>query len=202
MDTWIPVLVALVSAAGAATAAVVAGRFASRTKTAELAAARILDLERRQSESRAEVYAPLIEALFRLWEIMKDGADADPERFEREVLVDVRRFNHWVQIYGSDEAVRMSLRFMQALFHDPPTQVVIRMIGDLILTARRELGYPDTSIGPVEILGMRINDIYEDEVVLRALTDPFDVVAARLGWVPPWTHGAPAESERQASELA
>lgn len=202
MGVWIPVLVALVSAVGAATAAVIAGRSASRTKAAELAAARILDLERRQSQSRAEVFEPLIEALFRVWEIAKDDAGDDADRFEREVGADLRRFIHWVSIYGSDDAVRMAQRFMQASYHDPPPHILIRMIGDLIVTARRELGYADTGIGPLEVLGMRINDVYDDEVTFRVLTDPFEVVAARLGWVPPWTRAVPAESEHQASELA
>jgi hypothetical protein len=202
MGTWIPVFVALVSAAGAATAAVIAGRSASRTKAAELAAAQLLDLERRQSESRAEVFEPLIEALFRLWEIVKDDAAEDVDRFEKEVGAHLRRFLHWVSIYGSDDAVRMALRFMQSSYHAPPPQIQIRMIGDLIVTARRELGYADTDIGPVEVLGMRINDIYDDEAMLRALTDPFEAVAAELGWVPPWTRAASVASKRHASESA
>jgi hypothetical protein len=96
----------------------------------------------------------------------------------------------------------MALHFMQASYHDPPPQIQIRMIGDLIVTARRELGYADTDIGPVEVRGMRINDIYEDEAMLRALTDPFEAVAAELDWVPPWTRAASVASKRHAGESA
>jgi hypothetical protein len=188
MSDWVtPALAAGIPAAGAVVAAVVAARSAARTKAAELRATRTLAPEHR----RAEVFEGLAEAIEEVWEIVRSGK-ADPKTFEKGPLVAIRRFMHWVQIYGSDEAVRASNRYMQALYHDVPPVISLRLMGNLIIVARRELGMPDTEIGSVDVLGFWVTDIYDDPQVYADLTEPIEGVYARHGWTPPW---ASASSE-------
>ncbi len=187
MTIWIPVIVASLSALGAVVAAAIAGRSAGRTKKAEIEASRIVELERRVSISRAEIFEPMVAALLRVWDLTSDGQTGDADAFEEAAGADIRRFMHWVQIYGSDEAVRVSLRFMQAIYHSPPPNIVMRLIGELIVVARRELGYPETDITALEVLGMRITDVYTDPEIYADLTQSLPRVFARYDWTPPWT---------------
>jgi hypothetical protein len=183
MSGWAtPAIAAGIPAAGALVAAVVAARSAARTKAAELQATRVLEPERR----RAEVFESLIEAFDQMWQITRSGKASNPAAFERGPLPVIQRFMHWVQMYGSDEAVVASHQFMQAIYHEPPPNVLMRLMGDLIVVARRELGYPETNIGPVEVLGMWITDIYTDAQIYSDMTDPLDRVFARHKWTPPW----------------
>lgn len=183
MGSGIPVIVAVLSAAGAIAAAALAARSASRTKTAEIEAARVLQPERR----RAEIFESLVEALFSVWELTAAGKAGDAKAFEKTSGAAIRRFMHWVQIYGSDEAVTACLQFMQAIYHAPPPNVLMRLLADLVVVARRELGWPDTQIGPLEVMGMRITDVYTDAEIYADLTEPVARVFRRHNWIPPWT---------------
>lgn len=183
MREWIPVIVSVVAASGAITAAVASSRAAARSS-------RIMELERRLSESRAQVFEPMVEALLRIWDLTASGRSGDEKAYEEAAGQDLRRFVHWVQIYGSDDSVMVAHRFMQALYHDPPPNVVMRLIGELVLVARRELGYADTEITPIELLGMRITDVYTDANIRADLTLPLDEVFTRHSWTPPWSAAA------------
>jgi hypothetical protein len=198
---WVPVIVAGVSAAGALGAAVVAGVAASRTKAAELGATKAVELEKRLSSSRTEVFEPLVEAVGRLWDHIATGKPMDPPTFEQIAGAPIRRFTHWVQIYGSDDAVRASLRFMQGTYGGAPPLVLVRLLGDLIVAARRELGYADTEIRAVEVLAMRITDAYTSPEYYADLTDPLETVCARHGWRPPWSQPVDA-AERRAGNTS
>jgi hypothetical protein len=191
----VPVLAAGIPAVGAVAAAGYAAREARRSKTAELQASRILDLERRLSESRQKVFEPLVEALGRFVDFMGKGEALDDLDVLKELLLDdLFKFAHWVQIYGSDEAVHATMHFMQAVWAQAPANVLIRLQGELVLAARRELGHRDTEIKPVENFAMRINDAYTDPAWRADLSDPIDVVFARHGWTPPWAPVADSTS--------
>jgi len=162
-------------------AAIVASRSAARSKAAELQATRTLAPEHR----RAEVFEGLAEAIEEVWQIVRSGK-ASPGRFEKGPLVAIRRFMHWVQIYGSDEAVRASNRYMQAIYHDVPPIISMRLMGELLVVARRELGLPDTGIEPVDVLAFWVTDVYDDAQAHADLTEPIERVYARYNWTPPW----------------
>ena len=83
------------------------------------------------------------------------------------------------------------MHFMQALWVQAPTNVLIRLQGELLISARRDLGYRKTQIRPIESFALRINDVYTNEAWRADLTDPLDVVFARYEWSPPW--GEPAK---------
>lgn len=194
-----PLLAAGIPALGAVVAAGYAGREARRSKAAELQASRILDLERRLSESRQKVFEPMVEALGRFVDSIGQGQNADPDTLKEILLDDLFRFAHWVQIYGSDEAVHATMHFMQALWAQAPANILIRLQGELILAARRELGHPSTEVKPVENFAMRINDAYTDMAWRADLSDPIDVVFARHKWTPPWLAADIQEAPDSAS---
>jgi hypothetical protein len=187
MSVLIPLIAAGVPALGAVGAAGVAAQAAKRSRTAEFQAKRILDLEKRLSDSRAKVFEPMVEAIGRLWDHIESGKPVDPGTMKTVALDDITRFAHWVQIYGSDDSVHATAHFMQASFNSAPSNILVRLMGELIIAARRELGYADTSVGPLESFGMRITDAYTDAHYRADLTDPLDVVFARYQWTPPWS---------------
>jgi hypothetical protein len=158
--SWIPFI-------GAVIAAVVAGRYALRAKTAEFQANRVLELERRLAASKADVFEPMVEALGRVFELTAQGKSADEDAFEEAAGPQFRRFVHWVQVYGADETVLTVHKMMQAFYSSPPSEVVLRLMGELLVAARRELGHPDTKIDALDLMGIRINE---------------------LSWEPPWGH--------------
>lgn len=191
MATWVPIIVAIVSAVGAICAALIAARSARRAKDFELQANRILELEKRLAESRAKIFEPMVEAVERLWDHMAAGKPLDADTLKTVALNDIISFTHWVQIYGSDESVRVALRFMQAVYNSPPPNVLVRLLAELIVATRRDLGYQTTEIGPLEVLGMRITDAYTNEEYRKDLSDPLEAVFARYGWTPPWSPNNP-----------
>jgi hypothetical protein len=201
MSTWVPIAVSGVAALGAIVAAVIAARSATRTKSAELQANRILDLEARLSSSRGKVFEPLVEAVGRLWDHISSDEPMDPDTFDRLAGQDIRRFTHWVQIYGSDDSVEVALQFMQASYHSPPPMVLVRLLGELLVAARRELGYPDTAISSLEVLGMRINDAYTNLDFYADLSDPIELVFSRHGWAPPWSISSNHEAKNLEGAL-
>jgi hypothetical protein len=78
-------------------------------------------------------------------------------------------------------------QYMQAVFHDAPPGVTMRLTAELALAARRELGHPDTSLDAVDIMGVRITDIYdEDGVPMAWAALPLEVVYASEEWTSPW----------------
>jgi hypothetical protein len=181
---WIPVVIAGVSALGAVLAAAIAGRSAARSKDAELQAGRLLELERHLSTARTAVFAELIEVLMNVMDLAKSGVQS--QRQQDALNAKMTRCLHSIPVYASDETVRAIIRFMQATYADAPGEIVLRLAADLLVTVRRELGYPRTTILPVEMLATRINDAYADDATHAALTDPLEQVFARYQWTPPW----------------
>src|SRR5689334_10104432 len=109
---WVPVVIAAIPATIAAVSAIFAARSAKKTKTLELQAQRIRDLENRIADKKFETYKPLIDALYDI---------LDPAKVKGKMgeLMEVfNRFDAWITIYGSDEVVRAWHHFRQAAFHD------------------------------------------------------------------------------------
>ena len=63
-----------------------------------------------------------------------------------------------------------------------------------MLALRHDLDGGQSNVSGVELLGMRVNDLYEQPEFLAALTKPFDEVCAQEGWVPPWAEDPNAKS--------
>lgn len=127
MTSWIPVVVALVSALGAIAAAVVAGRSAARTKRAEIDAARLVELEKRLATTRAEAFEPFVVAVGRFFDGVGQGLP--PQELAEILGQPLRAFMNSVQIYGADDTLRAAMHLMQAMYHDAPPLVQSRLLG-------------------------------------------------------------------------
>lgn len=62
----------------------------------------------------------------------------------------------------------------------------MRLVSDFILAIRRDLNGGQSAATGVELIGMRVNDLYNQEGLYNALTAPFENVCAKNEWVPPW----------------
>ncbi|MEU4739690.1 hypothetical protein AB0G02_04385 [Actinosynnema sp. NPDC023658] len=174
----VTLLVAGIPAIAAIAAAIVAGVFASRTRRAEGEAQRARDLESRISDRKYAIYEPMINLLSDLL-----GGRNVPAETSAEIIQKMKDFSTWISIYGSDESVRAFHNWMQAIFASPPVEIQLRLYGDFLVAARRDIGYADTEVGRQHLLGMRINDIYKYPNVI----DPsFKEVCERVGWQAPW----------------
>jgi hypothetical protein len=168
-------------------AAIVAGRYALRAKAAEFQAARVLELERRLATSKAEVLEPMVEAVGRMFELVTQGKAGDQDAFEEVTGPAFRKSLHWVQIYGADETVLTVHKMMQSFYANPPPEIALRLVGELLIAARRELGQPDTKLDALDLMGIRINDLYSgDPRLMRCLRIPEKELYAEVGWHPPW----------------
>lgn len=119
------------------------------------------------------------------------GGMLDPEvaasMSPEEVKTKLGDFARWVVIVGSDDSVRAFRNLMQGTFNSAPPVLLLRLFADFQLAARRDMGDPETEITPVDVLGMRINDLYSDGGDLyTVLSLPFDEACAAVGWLIPW----------------
>lgn len=178
--------------AAAIIAAVVAGVFAFRTRRHETQASRIRDLENRNAQRKHETYEPIISAF---------GDILDPaKKDQRDAILAkatplITKFNTWISIYGSDEAVTAWHNYRQAAFSGVPTALTLRFYADFVLAARRDLGSPDSEVTRTQILGMRVNDLYTSDSDLRSTLEdePLSEVAARHSWTVPWVPPPPID---------
>jgi hypothetical protein len=178
------VIVALVSALGAITAAVIAGRSATRSKQAEIRAAHAVELEKRLAVAKTGVFEPFIEAIseFLAGTVGAPGGTSPVQDFEKPLWA----FAHWVQIYGTDDTVRATAHLTQASYADAPPIVLFRLLAELLLQLRRELGDPMTALAAVDLVAIRTSDTYFDAESYASLSDPLDTLYARHNWTPPW----------------
>lgn len=181
-DWLLPMSVGAVPAAISLAAAYAAVRSARASQQAEHEAARLRALEDRLSAKKYEVYEPMINLLGSAF-----GGDASgDETDEAEQIRLMRQFATWIGIFGSDGAVGAYHNFMQGAFHKAPPYVAVRLYADFVIAARRDMGDPDTSVDALTMLGLRINDLYEKEQILWAVTAPFETLCASAGWAIPW----------------
>lgn len=179
---WVLLGVPGISATAAIVAAFIAAQSARKTKERELRAQRFLEEERRVAPGRSETYGPLLELVRAVMDATATGGNIE-EVFDQDAL---SRFLTWIAIYGSDESVRATLRFMQGSYHSPPAVVAVRHMYELILAARRDLGRSDTEISALDLAAIRINDIYEGDLHAQ-MAEPLEEFYERVGWMPPWS---------------
>lgn len=187
---WITLTVAAIAAAAAIGSAIIANRAASRAKAAEAEALRVRDLEARLASKKYDTYKPMIDMLRDTLLVAKDSDAESPITPAK-----VGDFSQWISIYGSDEAVMIFHRFMQAAFDKPPSEVSLRLYADFVLAARRDIGVPDSLLGPADILGLRLTDLYRTSRVYGLVTMSFEQLCAAYGWQPPWSR-TPEEIKR------
>jgi hypothetical protein len=185
-DATVAVTVAVMSGLTAIAAAVISGLYAKRSRTAEVEAGRIRDLEQRLSAKRYEVYQPMIDLLGQQFSGGPKDIDLETPEGVAEMGRRLRTFTAWVAVYGSDEAVRSFHNLMQAAFNDVPSALNIRLYGEFLIAARRDMGDRDTSLTLQEVLGLRINDLYTSGKTIDAMSGSLEEVAARMGWTLPW----------------
>lgn len=182
-SVWIAIVVAIIAMLGTIIAATVAAVSAKSNKRSELQAQRIGELENRISERKYEIYKPMVE-------LLGDIVNANQKKIlpdGDEVAKRLHEFSVWIGIYGSDEAVIAFRNFMQAAFNDVPPLIATRLYAELVLAARRDIGRSDTRTSAVDIIGMKISDLYTNADYHRIMTLPFNEVCERYGWTSPWS---------------
>ncbi|HEX4092735.1 MAG TPA: hypothetical protein VHZ33_28795 [Trebonia sp.] len=180
---WIAIAAAVVATLGTIVASAVAAISARSDKKSELQAQRISELEDRISERKYEIYKPLIEML-------GEVVNSDPNKAlmdSSEVMKRLHEFFIWVSIYGSDESVIAFRNFHQAASNGVPPEIATRLYAELVLAARRDIARSDSRIGAVEIMAMKVNDLYSSPDYYKIMALPFDEVCKIYGWTPPWS---------------
>ncbi|MEV5962742.1 hypothetical protein AB0L70_13325 [Kribbella sp. NPDC051952] len=165
---WAPFALASIPAVVSIFAATTAARSARKTKQLELLSARktkelelqaqrIRDLENRLAEKKYSTYQPMTDTFSK----MIDPRMAKALRTD-DLLEEFRKFDAWIAIYGSDDALQAWHNFRQGSYHDAPALVLMRLYSDFVMAARRDMGNPDTSVSGFEVIGMRISDLYSE----------------------------------------
>ena len=72
---------------------------------------------------------------------------------------------------------------MQGMYHESPPNVLSRHLADFVIAARKDLAHPDTRVAALDIMGLRVNDIYEHQIWR---TGSLEQVYAAEGWRPTW----------------
>lgn len=95
-------------------------------------------------------------------------------------------FQNFVTVWGSDDVVQAFYRFRRGSTTGPPPAIMMRLTADLLLAIRRDLAWPDSSTTPLEVMGSRITDLERGGELEAAFVMPFDELAERENWSPPW----------------
>ena len=178
LPLWVQILTIALPALVSVFAAIWATRSACRAKAAEDEAARLRALEERVAQKKFELYQPMLEVL---------GAMMTPGETESALVSAggiMSKFQTFVSVWGSDDAVRAFYKFRVASSTNPPPMIIIRLVSDFMIEARRDLAWPDTTLTGLEVMGMRINERTPE--LVEALTADFDVLARKYGWRAPW----------------
>lgn len=179
---WIVLIVGVIAALASITGAALAAHSARGARVAEQETARLQLLEQRLAQRKNEVYQAQIDLLGHMLAPVGQRADLD----DADTMEKFQQFSAWIGIVGSDEAVRAWSNLMQSTFHDAPPVVLLRLYAEFQLAARRDLGDPDTALTPIELMAVRIRDLYDDPTYHGAMADPFADVCASVGWPIPW----------------
>lgn len=183
-SAWVVLLVAGITAAASVVAAIISGIFAWKARRADSEAQRARDLENRISERKYELYKPMIDFfrdVVQRTEIIGENSGTIPQEQIRAMLAN---FSTWIGVYGSDGAVQAFHNFMQTAFHGPPPmEILLRLYSDFLMETRKDIGYPDTSLAPEYLLGLRVTDIYEHPDATRL---SFEKLCDKHNWRPPW----------------
>lgn len=193
MSAEVAVAVAVIAAVSAIVAAAIAARAAIRTNKSTIANQRVIELEKRLATSRIDVFKPMLEAMAELLEPSPDPK-IQAQR-QAKALLALKSFATWVQVYGSDDSVRVFHRFMHAAYQTAPPDVFIRLYGQFVLAARRDLGDADTGVDVVDLLGIRLKDIYTGYADRLLLSD--EDFYRDIGWIPPWRSSPSLKIDRR-----
>jgi hypothetical protein len=180
---WLPLASAALPTVAAIGAAVIAARSAREARVSGAETERLRRLEERVAARKYDIYKPMIELLRDMIDPVKGPQLAQ----DKEVPGRLGDFASWISIYGSDDAVDAYHKFMQGAYHNAPPEIVMRLYLDFVLATRRDLGYEDTRVSGAAILGIRVNDIYDDAKFYRIVTLPFEELCTQLNWTAPWT---------------
>jgi hypothetical protein len=173
--TLLVLIIVSIPALASIIAAVVAGVFASKTRRADAEAQHARELETRISDKKYSVYEPMINLIRDV--LARRTSD------ENSLTATIENFSTWIGIYGSDEAVQVFHQFMQCTYHNAPIPIQLRLYGDFLIAARKDMGYPETAVQREHLLGMRITDIYSYHDVID---QSFEEISDRLSWRAPW----------------
>ena len=176
----IAIVIAGVPAIASIIAAIVAGRAAGRARRAETDAARLSELEERLASKKYELYEPILRGL---GQMLLPGNAQNALPLVEKAMPDFMTF---VGVWGSDKALRAFSRYRVGSNASPPPEIVLRLVSDFMLAAREDLRSGETEATGLDILGLRINDLYEHPNFVDAFTLPFDDLAKKHGWTPPW----------------
>lgn len=180
----------ILAAALSAGAAIYAAWAAAKAKASEVEATRLRELEQRLSERKMEIYGRIMAALGNLL-IPEEARRLAPKAPKNKPSGDslesaIFDFMNDVVIYGSDDVLQAFTRFRIASDANPPAPVIIRLVSDFMLAIRRDLDGGQSAVTGLEVIGMRINGLYDESNTIAALTEPFEVVCAQNEWTPPW----------------
>ena len=180
----------ILAAALSAGAAIYAAWAAAKAKASEVEATRLRELEQRLSERKMEIYGRIMAALGNLLtpeEARRLAPKAPKNKSGGDSLESaIFDFMNDVVIYGSDDVLRAFKRFRLASDANPPAPVIIRLVSDFMLAIRRDLDGGQSAVTGIEMIGMRINGLYDEPKVIAALREPFEVVCDQNEWTPPW----------------
>jgi hypothetical protein len=169
------IVVAVIAAVASVIAAVIAGMFALASRRFEARLQRTDQARDRISEQKRTMCEPIVDMLDRMF--TSNDLPTDEE------LRHKRRFDTWVNVYGSDGIVQAYSRLMQGLPLGPPADIQFRLYADFLIEVRKDIGDPGTTVDRMQILGPRSANLSDR----RSLTDPdLDAVCKRLNWAPPW----------------
>lgn len=171
---WVVLGVGLIAALASIGGAALAASSARAAGAAEQETVRLQLLEQRLAQRKNEVYQEQIDLLGQLLTPAGQRAELD----EAETMEKFQKFSAWIGIVGSDEAVRAWSHLMQSTFHDAPPPVLLRLYAEFQLAARRDLGDPDTALTPIDLMAVRIKDLYDNPTYHAAMSAPVNEVCA------------------------
>lgn len=173
-------LVPVIAAGASILAALIAAVSATVTKRAEQREARLRAMEDRLSTRRADAYLPFVNTL---GDMLIPSRNAAASQRVETVTAD---FMNDAPLWASDDLMRAMFRWKMAAREGTPSAITVRLTGDLLIAFRRDLADSKTKTTALEVLGMRINDLPEHPDQVAAFTMPFEELAKRENWTPPW----------------
>jgi len=111
-------------------------------------------LASRLAESKRNMYELYVDVLRDVAAETKGGKPASGQPH----IVKLRNFAFRSMLIASDDVVRAHIRFMNMQRITSET-VALAAVADVLVALRRDIGFPDTKIGPQQILGVIVSEI-------------------------------------------
>lgn len=177
---WLSITIAVVPAAASIVAAVIASRYAARARVAEAETARLRAAEERLAERKFKLYEPMLQAFGNMM-LPGNSATALPA-----AEAAMPAFLNFATMWASDGALRAFFRFRIASATTPPPEITLRLVSDFLIEARKDLSGTETTVTGLEVIGMRVNDLYSNPNFVQAFTLPLEELAKIHHWAVPW----------------